>query len=118
MAQIGSQTRNHDFRLKKVKNIIIKAIVPIPELTDKLLNAKDMGDTPDMGKAIRQTLDSVALPTHVTVMSFYAPDNSLSRYKWSPITIYIYALNVWVLHAFFLGMTHATKKTMDIKCHN
>ena len=43
MAQIGSQTRNHDFRLKKVKNIIIKAIVPIPELTDKLLNAKDMG---------------------------------------------------------------------------
>ena len=118
MAQIGSQTRNHDFRLKKVKNIIIKAILPIPELTDKLLNAKDMGDTPDMGKAIRQTLDSVALPTHVTVMSFYAPDNSLSRYKWSPITIYIYALNMWVLHAFFLGMTHATKKIMDIKCHN
>ena len=43
MAQIGSQKRNHDFRLQKVKNIIIKAIVPIPELTDKLLNAKDMG---------------------------------------------------------------------------
>lgn len=42
MAQIGSQKRNHDFRLQKVKNIIIKAIVPIPELTDKLLNAKDM----------------------------------------------------------------------------
>lgn len=55
--------------------------MPIPELTDKLLNAKDIGDTPDTGKAVRQTLDSVALPTHVTVMSFYAPDNSLRRYK-------------------------------------
>ena len=54
------------FRLQKVKNIIIKAIVPIPELTDKLLNAKDIGDTPDTGKAVRQILDSVALPTHVT----------------------------------------------------
>lgn len=81
MAQTGPQTRNHDFRLQKVKNSIIEAIVPIPELTDKLLNAKDMGDTPDTGTAVRQTLDSVALPTHVTVMSFYAPDNSLSRYK-------------------------------------
>ena len=81
MAQTGPQTRNHDFRLQKVKISIIEAIVPIPELTDKLLNAKDMGDTPDTGTAVRQTLDSVALPTHVTVMSFYAPDNSLSRYK-------------------------------------
>ena len=40
--------------------------MPIPELTDKLLNAKDIGDTPDTGKAVRQKLDSVALPTHVT----------------------------------------------------
>lgn len=40
--------------------------MPIPELTDKLLNAKDIGDTPDTGKAVRQILDSVALPTHVT----------------------------------------------------
>ena len=38
--------------------------MPIPELTDKLLNAKDIGGTPDTGKAVRQILDSVALPTH------------------------------------------------------
>ena len=62
--------------------------MPIPELTDKLLNAKDIEDTPDTGKAVRQILDSVALPTHVTDVTLCS-DKSLTRYKLSPISIYI-----------------------------
>ena len=56
-SKIRPETRSSDLKMQKIQNTILKAITPLAELTDSLLNAND-------AKAVRQILDSVALLTH------------------------------------------------------
>ena len=50
--------------MQKIQNTILKAITPLAELTDCLLNIKGKNDAIDTAKAVTQILDSVALLTH------------------------------------------------------
>ena len=50
--------------MQKIQNTILKAITPLAELTDSLLNVKSKNDAIDTAKAVKQILDSVALLTH------------------------------------------------------
>ena len=63
-SKIRPDTRSRDLKMQKIQNTILKAITPLAELSDSLLNLKSKNDGFDTAKAVRQTLDSVALLTH------------------------------------------------------
>ena len=63
-SKIRPETRSHDLKMQKIQNTILKAITPLAELSDSLLNLKSKNDVFDTAKAVRQILDSVALLTH------------------------------------------------------
>ena len=63
-SKIRPETRSRDLKMQKIQNTILKAITPLTELSDSLLNLKSKNDVFDTAKAVRQILDSVALLTH------------------------------------------------------
>lgn len=63
-SKIRPETRSRDLKMQKIQNTILKAITPLAELSDSLLNLKSKNDVFDTAKAVRQILDSVALLTH------------------------------------------------------
>ena len=60
-SKIRPETRSRDLKMQKVQNTILKAITPLADLSDSLLNLKSKNDVFDTAKAVRQILDSVAL---------------------------------------------------------
>ena len=50
--------------MQKIQNTISKAITPLAELTDSLLNVKSKNNAIDTAKEVRHILDSLALLTH------------------------------------------------------
>ena len=63
-SKIRPETRSRDVKMQKIQNTILKAITPLTELTDSLLNVKSKNDAIDPAKVVRQILDSIALLTH------------------------------------------------------
>jgi len=63
-SKVRPETRSRDLKLQKIQNSILKAIMPLADLTDSLLTTKSKGADIDTNKAIKQLLDSVALLTH------------------------------------------------------
>ena len=66
-SKIRPETRSRDLKMQKIQNTILKAITPLAELSDSLLNLKSKNDVFDTAKAVRQILDSVALLTHANM---------------------------------------------------
>ena len=66
-SKIRPQTRSRDLKMQKIQNTILKAITPLAELSDSLLNLKSKNDVFDTAKAVRQILDSVTLLTHANM---------------------------------------------------
>ena len=58
------ETRSRDLKMQKIQNTISKAITPLAELTDSLLNVKSKNNAIDTAKEVRHILDSLALLTH------------------------------------------------------
>ena len=63
-SKVRPETRSRYLKLQKIQNSILKAIMPLADLTDSLLTAKSKGADIDTNKAIKQLLDSAALLTH------------------------------------------------------